>query len=46
MAIYPLAVPLMASPMGLVTLTIISANALVTNTEIAVLAVILLYEAE
>jgi multiple antibiotic resistance protein len=42
MAIYPLAVPLMASPMGLVTLTTISANALVTNTEIVVMTVMLL----
>jgi len=42
MAIYPLAVPLMASPMGLVTLTVISANAQVTNTEIVVLAAMLL----
>ena len=36
MAIYPLAMPLMASPIGLVTLTVISANAQVTNTEIVV----------
>lgn len=42
MAIYPLAVPLMASPMGLVTLAVISANTKVTNTEIVVLAVMLL----
>jgi multiple antibiotic resistance protein len=42
MAIYPLAVPLMASPMGLVTLTVISANTQVTLTEIFILAVMLL----
>ena len=42
MAIYPLAIPLMASPMGLVTLAVISANAQVTNTEIVILAVMLL----
>ena len=42
MAIYPLAVPLMASPMGLVTLTIISANTQVSLTEIIILTVMLL----
>jgi multiple antibiotic resistance protein len=42
MAIYPLAVPLMASPMGLVTLTVISANNMVTLPEIIILAVMLL----
>ena len=42
MAIYPLAVPLMASPMGLVTLTVISANTQVSNVEIVVLAMMLL----
>ena len=42
MAIYPLAVPLMASPMGLVTLTVISANTQVTAEELAGLTVMLL----
>lgn len=42
MAIYPLAVPLMASPMGLVTLTVISANSQVTPGELIILAVMLL----
>lgn len=42
MAIYPLAVPLMASPMGLVTLTIISANSQVTFEELGLLTVMLL----
>lgn len=42
MAIYPLALPLMASPMGLVTLTIISANSQVTSTELMILAVMTL----
>ncbi len=42
MAIYPLAVPLMASPMGLVTLTVISANTQVTLEELGVLTVMLL----
>jgi multiple antibiotic resistance protein len=42
MAIYPLAVPLMASPMGLVTLTVISANTKVTAEELVVLTVMLL----
>ena len=42
MAIYPLAIPLMASPMGLVTLTIISANRGVGSGEIILLTVMLL----
>ena len=42
MAIYPLAIPLMASPMGLVTLTIISANRGVGLEELILLSVILL----
>ena len=42
MAIYPLAVPLMASLMGLVMLTVISANGQITLTEIVILAVMLL----
>lgn len=42
MAIYPIAVPLMASPVGLVTLTVISANQEVTFGELGGLAVMLL----
>ena len=42
MAIYPLAIPLMASPMGLVTLTIVSANQGVKSEELILLAVMLL----
>ena len=42
MAIYPLAIPLMASPMGLVTLTIVSANQGVQLEELVLLAVMLL----
>ena len=42
MAIYPLAVPLMASLIGLVTLTVISANTNVTMEELAGLTVMLL----
>ena len=42
MAIYPLAIPLMASPMGLVTLTIVSANQGVKLEELILLAVMLL----
>ena len=42
MAIYPLAVPLMASPMGLVTLTVISANSQITTTEFVILTMMLL----
>lgn len=41
-AIYPLAVPLMASPMGLVTPTVISANTTVTMEELAGLTIKLL----
>jgi hypothetical protein len=39
---YPLALPLMASPVGLVTLTVISANTKVTAEELVILAVMLL----
>jgi multiple antibiotic resistance protein len=42
MAIYPLAIPLMASPMGLVTLTIVSANQGVQLEELILLSVMLL----
>jgi multiple antibiotic resistance protein len=42
MAIYPLAIPLMASPMGLVTLTIISANRGVGLEELISLSIMLL----
>jgi len=42
MAIYPLAIPLMASPMGLVTLTIVSANRGVTTEDLIFLSIILL----
>ena len=46
MAIYPLAIPLMASPMGLVTLTIISANRGVSMQELIYLTVLLLVTAK
>ena len=42
MAIYPLAIPLMASPMGLVTLTIVSARQGVQLEELILLCVMLL----
>ena len=42
MAIYPLAIPLMASPMGLVTLTIVSARQGVQLEELILLSVMLL----
>ncbi len=42
MAIYPLAIPPMASPMGLVTLTIVSANQGVAIEELILLSVMLL----
>ena len=42
MAVYPLAMPLMASPMGLVTLTILSANAQVTLEGLIIETVMLL----
>ena len=42
MAIYPLAVPLMASPMGLVTLTVASATPEITTDDIMILAGMLL----
>ena len=42
MAIYPLAVPLMASPMGLVMLALISVNTQVTLEELGPLTVMLL----
>jgi multiple antibiotic resistance protein len=42
MAIYPLAIPLMASPMGLVTLTIISANQGVNTEDLILLSIMLL----
>lgn len=42
MAIYPLAMPLMASPMGLVTLTVISANTQVSSEQFIILTIMLL----
>ena len=42
MAIYPLAIPLMASPMGLVTLTIVSANRGVGTEDLIFLSIMLL----
>ena len=42
MAIYPLAIPLMASPMGLVTLTIVSANRGVETEDLIFLSIMLL----
>ena len=42
MAVYPLAMPLMASPMGLVTLTVISVNFQVTFEEFVILTIMLL----
>jgi multiple antibiotic resistance protein len=42
MAIYPLAIPLMASPMGLVTLTLVSANRGVEIEDLIFLSVMLL----
>ncbi|MGD9094256.1 MAG: MarC family protein [Anaerolineales bacterium] len=42
MAIYPLAIPLMASPMGLVTLTIVSANRGISVEDLIFLTIMLL----